>query len=161
MKKIIIIILIVVIIFVGIEIIIMNTKNSNQNISIDMQKLAEDLIASQIFEDDLSIIEEESVIKKYNFNKDNLKNVISYVGTGATVEEILIIELVDKDKVNETKEIIETYIKELKINFESYLPKEVYKLENCNLITKSNYIILCISNNDEKAKEIINNYINN
>lgn len=161
MKKIIILLLIILIAFVGIEIIIMNTKDSNKDISIDMQKLAEDLITAEIFEDDLSIIDEDSIIKKYNFNKEDLKNIISYVGTGATVEEILIIEVSDKNKINEFKKIIETKIEELKINFQSYLPKEVFKLENCNLITKDNYIILCISNNEEKAKEIINNYINN
>ena len=161
MKKIIILLLIILIAFIGIEIIIMNTKDSNKDISIDMQKLAEDLITAEIFEDDLSIIDEDSIIKKYNFNKEDFKNIISYVGTGATVEEILIIEVSDKNKINEFKKIIETKIEELKINFQSYLPKEVFKLENCNLITKDNYIILCISNNEKKAKEIINNYINN
>ena len=161
MKKIIIIILIILIAFVGIEINIINTKSSNKDIKKKKKKLAEDLIAAQIFEDDLSIIDENNIIKKYNFNKENFKNIISYVGTGATVEEILIIEVSDKNKINEFKKIIETKIEELKINFQSYLPKEVFKLENCNLITKDNYIILCISNNDEKANEIINNYINN
>ena len=42
----------------------------------------------------------------------------------------------------------------------NYLPKEVSKLENYNLECEGNYIILCISNNYDKAKEVINKHIN-
>ena len=58
------------------------------------------------------------------------------------------------------KKIIETKIDERKIDFENYLPKEVFKLENYNLESNGNYIILCISNDSDKANEIIRKNIN-
>ncbi len=163
MKKsiiIIAIIAIILIIFIGIQMIF---KDANKNINIDMQKLTDELINAQIFEDDLSSIDRESIIKKYSFNSEKIKNISSSVGTGATAEEILIIELVDKKDVKdvkELKEIIEKKIEERKADFQDYLPKEVSKLENYNLECKGNYIILCISNNYDKAKEVINKHIN-
>lgn len=152
-KSIILIVTIAIIVFIiGMKIISINT---NKNVNIDMQKLSEELMDAEIFEDNLSSINKDSIIKKYSLNSEKIKNITSYIGTGATAEEILIIELLDKNDVNETIEIIETKIEERKADFQNYLPKEVFKLENYNLESKGNYIILCISNDYNKAKEII------
>lgn len=92
------IVLLTIIIFIGIAFIPKKT-----NIQIDIQKLANELINSQIFEDNLNAIDSESIIKKYNFDINKIKDINSYVGTGATAEEILIIELKDKAYINEAK----------------------------------------------------------
>lgn len=156
MRKLIVIIPIVIIAFVILEIIYLNT---DKDINIDIQKLGEELVNSKIFEDSLSQVDKDSIIKKYNFDSQKIKDINSYVGTGATAEEILIIELIKKDDKNVITENIKTKIQERKQDFENYLPKEVFKLENYNLESKGNYIILCISNDFDKAKEIIDKYI--
>lgn len=157
MKKNVIIIAIVVIIAIVIKMV---AVNMDKNVNIDMQKLAEELNNEKIFEDNLSQIDRDTIIKRYNFNSEKIKNINSYVGTGATAEEILIIELVDKKDRNEIEKIIETKLEERKADFQTYLPEEVFKLENYNLESKGNYIILCVSNDYDKAKEIINKYTN-
>ena len=151
------IILIIIIIGVCIKFVFSDT---NTEITLDMPKLAEELINAQIFEDQLNEADKESIIKKYNLNAEKIKNVDAYVGTGATAEEILIMELLDKKDISETKKIMETQIEERKLDFQDYLPKEVFKLENYILESKGNYIVLCISNDSDKAKEIINKNIN-
>ena len=156
MRKLIVIIPIVIIAFVILEIIYLNT---DKDINIDIQKLGEELVNSKIFEDSLSQVDKDSIIKKYYFDSQKIKDINSYVGTGATAEEILIIELIKKDDKNVITENIKTKIQERKQDFENYLPKEVFKLENYNLESKENYIILCISNDFDKAKEIIDKYI--
>ena len=62
MKKSIAIIAIILIVVIGIQMIFTNT---NKNINIDMQKLTDELINAQIFDDDLSLIDRDSIIKKY------------------------------------------------------------------------------------------------
>ena len=89
MKKNVIIIAIVVIIAIVIKMV---AVNMDKNVNIDMQKLAEELNNEKIFEDNLSQIDRDTIIKRYNFNSEKIKNINSYVGTGATAEEILIIE---------------------------------------------------------------------
>lgn len=157
MKKIIpIIILVIILIIVEIKI---TNKNLKAEININMEELATELIDAQIFEDSLDKIDKDTILKKWSFSTENIKDIVSYVGTGATAEEILIIELNDKKDADQIEKIIKDEIEERKEDFQNYLPKEVYKLENYNLKTKNNYIILCISNNYDKADEIINKYI--
>lgn len=158
-KKIVIIGIILIIIIIGVCIKFV-FSDTNTEITLDMRKLAEELINAQIFEDQLNEVDKESIIKKYNLNAEKIKNVDVYVGTGATAEEILIMELLDKEDISETKKIMETQIEERKLDFQDYLPKEVFKLENYILESKGNYIVLCISNDSDKAKEIINKNIN-
>ena len=158
-KKIVIIGIILIIIIIGVCIKFV-FSDTNTEITLDMPKLAEELINAQIFEDQLNEVDKESIIKKYNLNAEKIKNVDAYVGTGATAEEILIMELLDKEDISETKKIVETQIEERKLDFQDYLPKEVFKLENYILESKGNYIVLCISNDSDKAKEIINKNIN-
>ena len=158
-KKIVIIGIILIIIIIGVCIKFV-FSDTNTEITLDMPKLAEELINAQIFEDQLNEVDKESIIKKYNLNAEKIKNVDAYVGTGATAEEILIMELLDKKDISATKKIMETQIEERKLDFQDYLPKEVFKLENYILESKGNYIVLCISNDSDKAKEIINKNIN-
>ena len=150
-KKIVIIGIILIIIIIGVCIKFV-FSDTNKEITLDMPKLAEELINAQIFEDQLNEVDKESIIKKYNLNAEKIKNVDAYVGTGATAEEILIMELLDKEDISETKKIVETQIEERKLDFQDYLPKEVFKLENYILESKGNYIVLCISKDSDKAK---------
>ena len=99
------------------------------------------------------------ILSKYNLDSSKVKNIVSYVGTGATAEEILILEMNSKDDVKQAKINIEDEIEERKADFESYLPKEVYKLENYNVEEYGNYLILCISNDTNQANDIIKQYI--
>ena len=145
-KKIIAVILVGILFIITIVFAIMN-NNKDENKKIDIQKLAEELISAPIFEDNLSEIDKESAMK-------------SYKGTGDTAEEILIRELNNKTDRETTKEIITTEIEDRKVNYQNYLPKEVSKLENYNLEMVGNYIILCISNDYDTAKEIIDKNTN-
>ena len=158
-KKIIAVILVGILFIITIVFAIMN-NNKDENKKIDIQKLAEELISAPIFEDNLSKIDKESAMKRYNFNAETIKDICSYIGTGATAEEILIIELNNKTDRETTKEIITTEIEDRKVNYQNYLPKEVSKLENYNLEMLGNYIILCISNDYDTAKEIIDKNTN-
>lgn len=158
MKKIFLIIFtIFLIIIIGIVASINIFKENN--ITLDMQKLALDLINQSIFEDDLSEIDRDSIVKKYNFPNDKIKNIISYMGSGATAEEILLLEVFNREDTGEILNIIKEKLEERKQDFQNYLPKEVFKLENYYLKSVNNYMILCISNDEKQAEKIINKYI--
>lgn len=156
-KKIFVAIIVIIVIIIGTKVIFID---KNKNVKIDISKLAAELLDSQIFEDSLAEIDTETVIKRYGFNSEIIKNIKAYIGTGATSEEILIIELSDKNGIEEIEKNIEMKIEERKNDFQNYLPQEIFKLENYVLENKGNYIILCISNNYDKAKEVINIHSN-
>ena len=149
--------LIIILIIIGI-IIFLNMKN--ENIQINIEELSEEIFKSESFEDELIKVDSEMVMNNYGFTNEEIKQLISYQGSGATSEEILVLEVNDKSKLNNIKEKINVRLAERKEVFESYLPKEVYKIDNNILSIKGNYVILCISNDTNKVNTIINNYLN-
>lgn len=150
--------LIIILIIIGI-IIFLNMKN--ENIQINIEELSEEIFKSESFEDELIKVDSEMVMNNYGFTNEEIKQLISYQGSGATSEEILVLEVNDKSKLNNIKEKINVRLAERKEVFESYLPKEVYKIDNNILSIKGNYVILCVSNDSNKVNDTINNYLKN
>ena len=93
--------------------------------------------------------------EKYKQTYDEIEKLVSYQGSGASSEEIVILQVKDKSKLDSVKEKINTRLQERKEAFESYLPKEVGKIENNILIVKGNYVILCISNDNKQVNNIL------
>ena len=160
MKKIIYIIGIAILIIVA-TIFYMNTSSINEEkeVIIDINKLAEDIKNQNMFDDTLEKIEKYVAITNYSFENETIQDIVSYVSTGATAEEILVIEAKDKNSIKAIEEKITERIKERKEAFASYLPNEVCKLENPVLIIKDKYIILCICNNSQNMSEYIEKYL--
>ena len=157
-KKVLIMIVIAIMILVVVGgILVIN--NTNKNIQIDIDELAAKIMETGAFTDDLAKIDSEMIKDDYGFTNEEIKEIVSYQGSGATSEEIVILQVNDKSNLNSVKEKINTRLTERKEAFESYLPEEVFKIDNNILEVKGNYIIMCISNDSNKVNEAINNYI--
>ncbi len=152
---------IVCLIILGIIVGIVFYSNSQKNIEIDVEELAVKIKYKINFKDNLEMINRETVIKNYNFDDGKIKDVACYIGTGATAEEILVLQVNNKNDIKEVKNLIEKRINERKEAFADYLPEEVYKLENYNLLEKGEYLILCIANSSEETKDIVSDYLKN
>ena len=159
MKKILFIIVIVVVLIFGILIIKKLNTDNNVDIDINIDILANNLKESNIFEDELDQIDKDMVINKYSLDSQKIKNLISYAGTGATAEEILVIEFYNDEDCEQAKDKIEESLEERNKDFANYLPKEVSKIANHNLETYGKYLILCISNDSNQANKIIKQYV--
>ena len=155
-KKIAIIIIIIAIIAVLAMIII---KNNNKTIQINIEDLASKILQSGAFEDELIKVDSEMIMKDYNFTADEVEEFVSYQGSGATSEEIVILKVKDKSNLNSIKDKINARIEERKEAFQSYLPKEVGKIDNNILRVEGNYVIFCVSNDSSKVNQIINDYV--
>ena len=151
-----IVILVIILVIVG---VIFWSNSKNKNIQINIDELADKIVTSGAFEDELIKADSEMVIKDYGFTNDEIKELVSYQGSGATSEEIVVLQVNDKSNLSTVKEKINTRIDERKEAFASYLPKEVFKIENNVLKIQGNYAILCISNDAKKVSDVINNYI--
>ena len=141
MNKKVIYIIIGLIVIIGIIILIISLNKKDDNIQINIQELAEQIIQSRSFEDELNMVDKDITMSDYDFTQDEIKNLISYQSTGATSEELVILQVNDKSKLNDVKEKINTRLEERKEAFESYLPEEVFKIDNNILEVKNDYII--------------------
>lgn len=152
-KKIGIICIIILIILIGLAIMVI--KEKDKNIEINIEDLASKIAETNAFEDKLEKVNSEMIMENYNFSSDEIEKLVSYQGSGASSEEIVILQVKDKSKLDSVKEKINTRLQERKEAFESYLPKEVGKIENNILIVKGNYVILCISNDNKQVNNIL------
>lgn len=156
-KKIWILLIIVVIIAIVLGIVFI--QKNKKDIQINIQDLANRIVGSASFEDQLAQADSEMVMDDYNFSSDEINDLVSYQGSGATSEELVILQVKDKSKINSVKEKINTRLSERREAFGSYLPKEVGKIDNNILRVEGNYIILCIANDTNTVNKIINEYI--
>lgn len=150
-----IIILIVVIVIGG----YLFFNKQDENIQINIEELATQISQSGSFEDSIAKVDNEIVMESYGFSNEEINEIVSYQGSGATSEELVILHATDKSQLNSIKDKIGNRLTERKEAFESYLPEEVFKIDNHLLDIKGNYVILCISNDPSKVEEVINNYI--
>ena len=157
MKKKIAIVIVIVLIIIAVLGIIMN--NSNKNIQINIEELATKIAESGAFEDEIAKIDSEMIMSDYNITTDEVEGFVSYQGSGATSEEIVILKVKDKSNLNDVKDKINSRIQERKQAFQSYLPEEVGKIDNNILRVEGNYIIFCVSNDSSKVNQIINDYV--
>ena len=150
-----IIILIVVIVIGG----YLFLNKQDENIQINNEELATQISQSGSFEDSIAKVDNEIVMEAYGFSNEEINEIVSYQGSGATSEELVILQATDKSQLNSIKDKISNRLTERKEAFESYLPEEVFKIDDHLLDIKGNYVILCISNDSSKVEEVINNYI--
>lgn len=79
-----------------------------------------------------------------------------YVGSGgATAEEIACFEAKDAESTSNIKSALEKRIESQKKAFENYQPQEMDKLNSPVLVVKDNCVMMCISDDNAKAEEII------
>lgn len=128
---------------------------TDENIVMDVATLADQLKEGITFKDDMSLLEDDIFSMVYNIDMGDIVNKKIYLSAGATAEEIAVIEGKDSESVGRIVDGLEQKIEDQKVNFESYMPEEMKKLEDPVLVKEGNYVILCISDDNEKALDII------
>ena len=147
------------IILIVVILVIVFMQKGEKNIQIDIEDLASKMAQSGSFEDKLEKVDDGVVLESYNFTSDEVEELVSYQGSGASSEEIVILKVRDKNNLGSIKDKINIRLQDRKEAFESYLPNEVGKIENSVFLTKGNYVILCISNDNTKINELIDSYL--
>ena len=75
--------------------------------------------------------------------------------SGASAHEIDCFEAKDESAAKEIESALKTRIENQKTAFKDYVPAEMDKLNNPVLVVDGKYVFMCLSNNNDKAKEII------
>ena len=131
-------------------------SSQEDTVCIDIDALSGELLEKAEFEDELSPIDDTMIKKLYNI-EDYVKAKV-YISSGATAEEIAVFEFDGTQAAKAGLDNAEIRIQERRIDFESYIPKEVKKLDNAIANRFGKYVIVCVSNGN-KAEKIITQYI--
>lgn len=160
MDKIVAIILIILVIMVGAMIyLVESTSQEEETTIISIQDLASKLKNEGEFDDLLETTSKEIILQEYELEENMIQDLVTYQGSGASAEEILIIEAKNSQNVSDIKTQIEKHLLEKEEAYANYLPDEVEKIQDKVLKIDNNYVILCISKNSDKIEEIIKEYM--
>ncbi len=124
--------------------------------TIDVSATADKLKDGVEFKDELAELDEGKIEKIIGISPDSyVKGKVYVSSSGGTAEEIGCFEAKDEDSAKAIADTLKDRIESQKKVFKDYVPEEMDKLEDPVLVTKGNYVLLCISNDNDKAKEII------
>lgn len=123
--------------------------------ALDAKSVADALLNEIAYVDQLSEIDLETAAMFYVFDGIDIENVYIYESSGATAEEIAVIECKDETNAKKVMDVFKGRISDQIESYESYVPEEVPKLKDAVMEQVGNVAILSVSGDSKKAKEII------
>ena len=117
--------------------------------------IADKLHSEITYVDSLNELSPEMIEKIYGISADKYVSGKVYVGGVSTAEEIACFDAADEAAAAAIKTACDERIAAQIKSVESYNPDELPKLQNPVLVTRGNSVLMCLSNDNDKAKEII------
>lgn len=122
---------------------------------VDVTSLAIALVNEGQYAEQLNEVGTEITEKRYGIDDELIEVCSAYKGTNAVTDEVAVFKTTDPDAVNEkVREYWDNQIK----SYESYRPSEVPKLNDAILYTYNDVVIFCVSEDRDKAQQIISEY---
>ena len=125
-------------------------------VTVDVAALAKELFEKGDYSDELTELEDdmfEAVFQTVDIGMLTKKS--AYVGSGASAEQLVVAEVKDEANANKVKEALGQKLKDDIDMNQNYLPQEIKKLENPVLVVKGKYVILCVSNDNNKIEQVL------
>lgn len=135
-----------------------SSEDSSSDVEISAKGLADKLLKEIDFKDELDSIDTEMALMQYNLTSEEVEEVVMYLSTGASAEEIAIFK-VKGDNLRKVQSAVERRISDKKTSFKDYNPDELEKLEDPTMYVKDDYVVLCISDDDNKSRDVIDKYM--
>jgi hypothetical protein len=117
--------------------------------------VAQAVLDSVTFRDSLIKAEGDVAANYYKLDDIISEHAIYISGSGATAEEIAVLKVADAKDVETAKAILEKRIENLKLQFESYVPGEMVKLENPVILTQGDLAILVLADDQNAAEGVV------
>lgn len=117
--------------------------------------LATDLYEGVAWKDQLSEVDLNKALTLYGIDSSAVSAGSVYMGTNATAEEVAVLEAASADDVATVEDGVNARVEAQLASFQSYNAEEVPKLENPYIVTKGNYVILCVCDDTTQAEQIV------
>ncbi len=124
--------------------------------NIDVDAFAQDMLNSISFKDNMSPVRENVAARMYSLNEGDVLNGVVYCGGGSTAEEFALFEAADSAKAEEIGNKLRERVEHRKSDFKTYKPEEMPKLNNPVIIVDGNVAMLCISDDNDAARAVMN-----
>lgn len=133
-----------------------NTESAKT--SLDSDAICKEIIEAGAFADTLNIIDSSYSDMTIGINTDSFTNAVIYTGSGATAEELSIIQVAEAKNTDYIISKLQTHIANQANAYGGYKPEEVDKINNAIIKKTDCYVILCVASDNAKALDIIDKY---
>lgn len=123
--------------------------------AVDAAALGEALLNNITYTDEMAAIDLETAEMVYYFGEASVTNAYIYESSGATAEEIAVFQCADEASADIMEKAVAERVEEQKESFENYVPEELVKLDAAVIARSGNVVILSVSADAEKARQII------
>lgn len=131
----------------------------SKDVTVDVHALGNDLSNKIVYQDSLMELDADTAAMFLNLSDINIADCAIYEGSGATAEEIVVIECASKDDAAKAESILKDRVNEQKDSFTDYVPEELVKLDKAVIVTNGKYAVLSVSDDADGATAIINSYM--
>ncbi len=131
-------------------------EDANSEVVMSAQDIADSILANAQFKDKLSAVDKTMALTRlYELEEEQIEDAAFYTNSQATAEEIAVIKVASDDYLSKVTEAYEARIEDQKSACESYLPDEMPKLDSAIIYTQGKYAVLCISDDNSTAKDVV------
>ena len=120
---------------------------------VDIERLTEQLLNDIEYDTQLEEMDEAVAAGMLDLQKDS--EVALYMGDGTCSDEVLIVTSSSENAATKDQEAIEQHLIAMKQSFEDYIPDQAAKIEDAVIIRCGCYVVACVAESAEDAKEII------
>lgn len=127
-----------------------DVETGEETKGVDINSLAESLVNDITY---------DGTLAKEDADIDGVGNVdyVFYTSGYMNGEEVFVCQAPDESAAAEMKKNVESFLSDQLESLEDYEPEAAARVKNAVVVSKGNYVVLCVSNDSDKAKEIINN----
>ena len=125
----------------------------------DISALATDLDTKITYADTLEPMGVEMAGMFLNLSDVNITTAAIYEGTGATAEEIRVLECATDEDAKKAEQVLRDRVSEQIESFTDYVPEELTKLNAAVIKVSGKYAVLSVSDSPDEAKKIIDTYM--
>lgn len=123
--------------------------------NINPDDIANRLLKEVTYGGNMDQMNDDMIAILYDVNAEDVSKQIVYCSTDATADEIAVFEATSEDAAKRVEEVVKQRVTDQKASFEGYGPKEVEKLEKAIVKRVGKVVVLCVSNDSDKANEIL------
>lgn len=125
--------------------------------NVDVTAIADSIKAGLTFQDTMQQLPETQLNSVYpTVDISTLNAFCVYKGaSGGTAEEVAVFEAKDAEGVSALEEAVKIRLEDLNLQFESYVPAEVKKINDAVTATKGNVVVLVIADDSAAAQALV------
>ena len=131
----------------------------SKEVSFDVKTLAEELNSQISYQDTLTELDMDTASMFLNLSELDIVNGVVYEGSGATAEEIVVLECATSEDGAKAEQVLKDRVAEQVESFTDYVPAELTKLDAAVIRVNGKYAVLSVSDTPDAAVKIIEKYM--